>query len=207
MTKIKEIGFGLVPPTTINQEMTTFQKIIPEKTMTPQKTIPKKTRCIAIVDDTGKRCKAQAVAPNTFRTKLVKDPATGKKKKVRTSIVNDPTMCQMHQRDRVHKCRCNCHKKIYTIYDEEFQNNKLIEDLNEVFYNNELITDQTKKIENVKIKITPEQSRQLLSGDTLDLSKTQMKYLKNAFGTSNSKPKKPKKKPKTKSKSKSKTKS
>jgi hypothetical protein len=66
-------------------------------------------RCLEIVRKTNKRCKAPSVLPNTFRTITSKDK-NGKKKIIRTSIVNIPHYCQMHQPDSPVKFNFKCHK-------------------------------------------------------------------------------------------------
>jgi len=81
-------------------------------------------RCKAIVSTTEQRCKAPSVLPNTFRTVTTKDEKTGKKKIIRTSIVNNPHYCQMHQPDKPVKCKCNCHKKELTFGRKKRNKNK-----------------------------------------------------------------------------------
>lgn len=62
--------------------------------------------CSAILPDTGKKCKAQAVHENTFATQTINE--NGCKKVIRTRDLLDPRYCQMHQPGRMFKRRCKC---------------------------------------------------------------------------------------------------
>ena len=68
------------------------------------------TRCQYILPKTKQQCKKKSVLPNTFRTVSEKDEH-GKRKTIRTSIVNNENYCQMHQPDKPKKCHCSCHEE------------------------------------------------------------------------------------------------
>lgn len=78
----------------------------------------RKRQCSAIVPDTGEQCKRQAVNPGSTQKKVVYDPRTGKRKKVpivnedNKLILNNPEFCEMHQPNKIPKCKCQCHKDV-----------------------------------------------------------------------------------------------
>ena len=147
-------------------------------------------QCKAIVPETELQCKAQAVAPGTNRTKVVRDPKTGRKKKVTifkedgSTYENDPKFCQMHQPSKIKLCKCKCHQEFQTV-DEIVSSNVPIQ-----------------------IQLTQDQKNMIKQGNEFfNLTTDQLVVLHNSFGTSKPKRRsKPKPKSKSKSKSKSKTK-
>lgn len=101
--------------------------------------ILRKRQCNAIVPDTGEQCKRQAVNPGTTQKKVIYDPRTGNRKKVPVTnekgqlIMSSPDFCEMHQPNKVPKCRCKCHGKTkistgptfrYNLTDEQIESIK-----------------------------------------------------------------------------------
>lgn len=98
----------------------------------------RKRQCNAIVPDTGERCRRQAVNPGTTQKKVIYDPRTGNRKKVPVTnekgqlIMSSPDFCEMHQPNKIPKCRCKCHGNTKVPTGPTFRYNLTDEQINSI---------------------------------------------------------------------------
>lgn len=133
-------------------------------------------QCKAIVPDTKQRCKRRAVNIGTIQKKVIYDPRTGERKKVPITnekgqmISSSPEFCEMHQPNKIPKCKCKCHNHSetssgptfkYDLTDEQLETIKrgntrtILISINQSYFGNKPL----KKKKQVKRNYTKRQSK------------------------------------------------